>query len=101
MMRGDAEPSCNDLRKMWKLAKRLHNERIGGASKSATVTRDVKGAEGGLQPSEVYGIVRNFVPTTTARSVAIFLPKGGRARNPILASKWCIFATIIPETALN
>ena len=75
-MRGDAEPSCNDLRKMWKLAKRLHNERIGGggASKSATVTRDVKGAEGGLQPSEVYGIVRNFVPTTTARSVAAKIP---------------------------
>ena len=76
MMRGDAEPSCNDLRKMWKLAKRLHNERIrgGGASKSATVTRDVKGVEGGLQPSEVYGIVRNFVPTTTARSVAAKIP---------------------------
>ena len=74
-MRGDTEPSCSDLRKMWKLAKKLHNVR---ASKT-TVTRDVKD-----DSDVVYGIVRTHVPTTTTTTTTKKPPRKThmRVRDP-------------------
>ena len=71
-MRGDAEPSCDDLRRMWQLAKKLHNantaaaasRRRHGAAASSVKTRDIKEEN---EDAAVYGIVRTHVTTTTPR----------------------------------
>ena len=66
-MRGDEEPSCADLRKMWKLAKTLQKlgHRDREAKGSVVQVRDLSKEPAPEAPQqEVYGVLREEVATT-------------------------------------